>query len=113
MDPMGARKWQDEVAGTSLVTRKFSSSIFCWEELQQSQEGESKNTKEKPCLLHFGASDKGFFHAFYSHKGAYWREPVNEQFMFHGRIHGSIHGRSLGRNNADSLNSNVPREHWI
>jgi hypothetical protein len=30
MDPMRARKWQDEVAGTCLVTRKFSSSIFCW-----------------------------------------------------------------------------------
>ena len=39
---------QDEVAGTSLVTRKFSSSIFCWKELHKSQEGESKNTKSKP-----------------------------------------------------------------
>ena len=71
MDPMGARKWQDKVAGTYLVTRKFSSSIFCWEELYKSQEGESKNTKEKPWLLHFGASAKGLSPAFYSHKGAY------------------------------------------
>ena len=49
----------------------FSSSIFCWEELHKSQEGESKNTKEKPWLLHFGASAKGLSPAFYSHKGAY------------------------------------------
>ena len=71
MDPMRARKWQDEVAGTSLVTRKFSSSIFCCKELHKSQEGESKNTKEKPWLLHFGASAKGLSLAFDSHKGTY------------------------------------------
>ena len=59
MDPMRAWEWQDEVAGTSLVTRKFSSSIFCWKELHKSQEGESKNTKEKSWSLHFGASGKG------------------------------------------------------
>ena len=70
MDPMRALGLQDEVARTSLVTRKFSSSIFCWEELYKSQEGESKNTKEKPWLLHFGASAKGLSPAFYSHKGA-------------------------------------------
>ena len=45
MDPMRALGLQDEVAGTSLVTRKFSSSIFCWKELHKFQEGESKNTK--------------------------------------------------------------------
>ena len=39
---------QDEVAGTSLVTRKLSSSIFCWKALHKFQEGESKNTKCKP-----------------------------------------------------------------
>ena len=71
MDPMRAREWQDEVAGTFLVTRKFSSSIFCWDELHKSQEGESTNTKDKPWLLHFGASGKGLSPAFYSHKGAY------------------------------------------
>ena len=38
---------QEEAAGTCLVTRKFSSSIFCWKELHKSQEGESKNTKQK------------------------------------------------------------------
>ena len=48
MDPMRALGLQDEVAGTSLVTRKFSSSIFCWKKLHKSQEGESKNTKSKP-----------------------------------------------------------------
>ena len=70
MNPMRAREWQDEVAGTSLVTRKFSSSIFRWKGLHKSQEGESKNTKDKPWLLHFGASGKGLSPAFYSHKGA-------------------------------------------
>ena len=73
MDPMRALGLQDEVAGTSLVTRKFSSSIFCWKGLHKHQEGESKNknTKDKPWLLHFGASGKGLSPAFYSHKRAY------------------------------------------
>ena len=71
MDPMRAREWQDEVAETFLVTRKFSSSIFYWDELHKTQEGESKNTKGKPWLLHFGASGKGLSPSFYSHKGAY------------------------------------------
>ena len=48
MDPMRAVEMQEEAAETSLVTRKFSSSISCWKELHKSQEGESKNTKEKP-----------------------------------------------------------------
>ena len=48
MDPMRALGLQDEVVGTSLVTRKFSFSIFCWKELHKSQEGESKNTKSMP-----------------------------------------------------------------
>ena len=47
MDPTRALGMQEEAAETSLVTRKFSSSIFCWKELHKSQEGESKNTKEK------------------------------------------------------------------
>ena len=68
MDPMRAVGLQDEVAGTSLVTRKFSSSIFCWKELHKTQEGESKYTKEKSWSLHFGASGKGLSPAFYSHK---------------------------------------------
>ena len=71
MDPMRAWEWQDEVAGTFLVTRKFSSSIFCWKGLHKLQEGESKNTKDKPWPLHFGASGKGLSPTFYSHKGAY------------------------------------------
>ena len=62
MDPMRALGMQDEVAGTSLVTPKFSSSIFCWKELRKIQEGESKNTKDKPWLLHFDASGKGLSH---------------------------------------------------
>ena len=65
---MRALGMQDDVAGTSLVTHKFSSSIFCWEELYKSQEGESKNTKEKSWSLHFGVSGKGLSFAFYSHK---------------------------------------------
>ena len=48
MDPMRALGMQEEAAETSRVTRKFSSSIFCWKELHKSQEGESKNTKSKP-----------------------------------------------------------------
>ena len=78
MDLMRAWEWQDEVAGTSLVTRKFSSSIFCWKGLHKHQEGESKNknTKDKPWLLHIGASSKGLSPAFYTHKGNYWGRPV-------------------------------------
>ena len=64
MDPMRAWEWQDEVAGTSLVTRKFSSSIFCWEGLHKLQEDKSKNTKCKPWLLNDGASGKGLSPAF-------------------------------------------------
>ena len=41
MDPMRELGLQDEAAGTSLVTRKFSSSIFCWKKLRKIQEGES------------------------------------------------------------------------
>ena len=47
-DSLREARLQDEVAGTSLVTRKFSSSIFCWKGLNKYQEGESKNTKCKP-----------------------------------------------------------------
>ena len=70
MDPMRALGMQEEAAETSLVTRKFSSSIFCWKELRKTQEGESKNTNNKPWLLHFGAFVKGLSPSFYSHKGA-------------------------------------------
>ena len=68
MDPMRALGMQEEAAETSIVTRKFSSSIFCWKELRKIQEGENKNTKEKPWSLHFGASSKSLSLAFYSHK---------------------------------------------
>ena len=60
VDPSREAGLQNEVAGTSLVTCKFSSSIFCWKGLHKFQKGESKNTKDKPWLLHF-----------YSQKGAY------------------------------------------
>ena len=68
MDPMRTLGMQEEVAETSLATRKLFSSIFCWEELHKSQEGESKNTKEKPWSLYFGAFGKSLSPAFYSHK---------------------------------------------
>ena len=71
MDPMRVVEMQEEAAETSLVTSKFSSSIFCWKELQKSQEGESKNTKEKQWSLHFDAFGKVLSPTFYSHKGAY------------------------------------------
>ena len=64
MDPMRALGTQEEAVETSLVNRKFPSSIFCWKELHKSQEGKSKNTKEKPWSLHFGASDKSLFPTF-------------------------------------------------
>ena len=50
MAPLREAGLQDEVAGTSLVIRKFSSSIFCWKVLHKFQEGESKNTICKPWL---------------------------------------------------------------
>ena len=68
MDPMRVLGMQDKVADTSLVTRKYSSSIFCWKGLHKLQEGESKNTKDKSWPLHFGASGKGLSPDFYSHK---------------------------------------------
>ena len=71
MDSLREAGLQDEVVGTFLVTREFSSNIFCWKGLHKLQEGESKNTKDKPWLLHFGASGKDLSLAFYSHKGAY------------------------------------------
>ena len=71
MDPSKEAGSQDEVVGTSLFTRKFSSSIFCWKGLHKLQKGEIKNTKDKPWLLHVGASGKGLSLTFYSRKGAY------------------------------------------
>ena len=73
MDPLREAGLQDEVVGTFLATRKLSSSIFCWKTLHNFQEGESKNTKDKPWLLLVGASGKGLSPTFYSHKGSYWR----------------------------------------
>ena len=68
MDPMRALGMQEEAAETSLVTRKFSSSIFRWEKLHKIQEDKSKNNKEKPWSLYFGAFGKSLSPAFYSHK---------------------------------------------
>ena len=73
MNPSRKAGLQDEVARTFLVTRKFSSSIFCWKGLHKLQEDESKNTKCKPWRLHVGASGKGPSSTFYSRKGSYWR----------------------------------------
>ena len=111
MDPMRALGMQEEVAETSLVTHEFSSSIFCWKELCKIQEGENKNTKEKPWLLHFGASSKSLSPPFIATRRLAKEEPVNQQCTFHGRIHGSIHRRSQSCNNADPPNSNISCEH--
>ena len=46
---------------------------FAGKGLYKFQEGESKNTKDKPWLLYIGASGKGLSPAFYSHRGYYWR----------------------------------------
>ena len=48
MDPMRTLGMQEEAAETSLATRKFSSSIFCWKRLHKLQDGERRNTKCKP-----------------------------------------------------------------
>ena len=48
MDPLREAGLQGLAAETSLVTCKFSSSIFCWKALCKFQEDESKNTKCKP-----------------------------------------------------------------
>ena len=51
MDPMRAVGLQGLAAETSLATRKYSSSIFCWKTLRNFQEGESflnKNTNCEP-----------------------------------------------------------------
>ena len=74
MDLMRAVEMQEEAAETSLVTRKFSSSISCWKELHKSQESESKNTKEKPWSLHFGASGKSLSPAIYKPQGGLLKE---------------------------------------
>ena len=73
MDPSREAGLQDEVAGTSLVTRKFSFSIFCWKRLHKLKESKSMNIKDKPWLLHVGASGKDLLPNFYSRKGQYWR----------------------------------------
>ena len=69
MDPMRTLEMQEEAAETSVATRKFSSSIFCWGELHKTQEGESKNTKDRPWSLHFGASGKGLSLPFIATRG--------------------------------------------
>ena len=96
MDSMRALGMQDEVAGTFLVTCKFSSSIFCWNELYKSQEGESNSTKDKPWLLHFGASGKGLFPAFYSHKGA-CRRRTRDSIVLVSRTHSWQHSRTQSK----------------
>ena len=68
MDPSREARLQGLATETSLVTRKLSSSIFCWKGLYKLQEGESKNTKCKPWLLNDGAPGKGLSPTFYSHK---------------------------------------------
>ena len=73
MDPLREAALQDEVAWTSLVTRKISSSIFCWKTLHKIQEGESKNTKGEPWLQIVGASGKGLSLTLYSRVGLHWR----------------------------------------
>ena len=107
MDLMRALEMLEEAVETSLVTRKFSSSIFCWKELCKIEEGENKNTKEKTWRLLLRTSPLPFKATRRLAEG----ELVNQQCTFHGHIHGSIHRRSQSCNNADSSNSNVSCEH--
>ena len=73
MDLLREAGLQDEKAGTSLVTRKFSSSIFCWKALHKFQEGESKNTKGQPWLQIVVVSGKSLSPTLYSRMGLHWR----------------------------------------
>ena len=73
MDPLRKAGLQGLEAEISLVTRKFSSSIFCWKTLHKIQEGESKNTKGEPWLQIVGASGKGLSPTLYSRVGLHWR----------------------------------------
>ena len=82
MDPLREAGLQDEVAGTSLATRKHSSSIFHWKTLHNFQEGESKNTKCKPWLQKNGdfgkASHPPYIAARASLEDNPWRYSHNE-----------------------------------
>ena len=60
MDPLREAGLQSFAAETSLATRKYYSSIFCWKKLHNFQEGESKNTKCKTWLQKVGASSKAY-----------------------------------------------------
>ena len=76
MDPLRKAGLQGLEAEISLVTRKFSSSIFCWKTLHKIQEGESKNTKGEPWLQIVGASGKDLSPALYSRMGFTGGQPV-------------------------------------
>ena len=97
MDPMRALGLQDEVVGTSLVTHKFSSSIFYWKELHKLQEGESKNTKCKPWLQKDGASGKASYPPFI----AVWTSLEDNPLRYSYSDHEC--------NNADSLHNESSR----
>ena len=100
MDPMRALGMQEEAAETSLVTRKFSSSIFCWKELRKFRRARTRTPRKShgryTLVLLAKSSPLPFIATRRLAKG----EPVNQQCTFHGRIHGSIHGRSQRCNNA-------------
>ena len=59
MDPLREPGLQGLAVETFLVTRKFSSTIFCWKALHKIQEGESMNTISKSWLWIASASSKG------------------------------------------------------
>ena len=93
MDPMRAREWQDEVAGTFLVTHKFSSSIFCWKGIHKLQEGESKNTKDKPLLLNNWCFWQGpLSPLFIATRDTTGGKPMMLQLQ-HSRMHSWTHSR--------------------
>ena len=64
MDPLSEAGLQGLAAETSLATHKHSFSIFRWKTLHNFQEGESKDTKCKPCLQNIGASSKDSYPPF-------------------------------------------------
>ena len=73
MDLLRVAGLQGLAVETSLATRKYSSSIFCWKTVHNFQEGENKNAKCKLGLQKVGASGKASYPPFYSRGGFHRR----------------------------------------
>ena len=101
MDPLREARLQGMAAKSSLATRKYSSSIFCWKTLHNFQEGKSKNTKCKPWLQKVGASGKSSYPPLIAAWALLEDNPWRYSYSDHKR------------NNADSLHSEPSREQIV